>query len=114
MPQSFWFCARCYLLHQDGEECPNQNAGAEPDTRGLAPAILGRTSENAVRPDENNFAKEMRISARVIEEAGQMTPALRKHFKEEIAKYGWQSGTRWRNREVPFVVPAEFRRKKYI
>lgn len=113
----WYYCFRCVLLHADGEPCPKAEVGEDASEGGAssAPAILGRTREDYIRPDENDFAKEMRLSAKIMEEDGALDPATRDMFNKNIAAYKDMPGKRfWKDREIPFVVPQQFKKKKYF
>lgn len=113
-----WFyCWRCVMLHADGEPCPKAEVseGASEGGAPSAPALLGRTRDDQIRPDENDFAKEMRLSAKVMEESGGLDPATREMFRRNIAAYKDMPGKRfWKDREIPFVIPKQFRKTKYF
>jgi hypothetical protein len=111
----WYYCWRCVLLHAEGEPCPKAEAeeGASEGGAPSAPAILGKTNDNQVRPDENDFAKEMRLSARAMEEAGLLTPRDREIIKDQINRYKDGPGKRfWRDKEIPFRIPRDLKRRK--
>lgn len=58
-------------------------------------ALLRRTTDNDLRPDENNLAKEIKIAARATEQAGKMTPKKAFYYRKRINKahrdYGYDS-----------------------
>jgi len=113
----WYYCFRCVLLHAEGSLCPKAEVeeGASEGGASSAPAILGRTREDSIRPDENDFAKEMRLSARIMEEDGGLDPATRKMFERNIAAYKDMPGSRfWKDREIPFAIPRQFKKKKYF
>lgn len=101
------------MLHPDGQECPKVGEEGRAEDRPSPPAIMGKTKDDTIRPDENDFAKEMRLSAKIMEENGCLSPSDRRYFKDQIEQYKSMPGKRlWKDREIPFVIPKEFRRKR--
>lgn len=112
-----WFCLDgCRQWHPYGQECPKAGVeGPTSDVGSSAPAVMGKIREGQIRPDEDNFSKEMLVSARVMEEAGILTNSDKQYFKTQFEKYGGHKPSHIsKETAIPFVIPREFRRKKYF
>lgn len=73
-------------------------------------ALLHRTKDDFLRPDENNLAKEIKVAARATELAGKMTPKKARLYRHRIAKaqkeYGYDSRF-FRETELHLAFPHD-------
>lgn len=113
MAGRYWFCMVCREWHPHKQSCPKVLVGAA-DGRAGAPAILGRTSDATLRPDEQNIVKEMKLSVQAEEAAGKLTSKQKEYWGRHIDRLERKHGdgsTFLKHTEIPFGIPRDLQKR---
>lgn len=89
-----------------------------PEESSGVPILLRKTSGRDLRPDEDNPAKEMKLSLSQLEEAGQLKdPKKRAFWERELKrfekKYGKESRF-FKQNAIPFITPRQLERRTVV
>jgi hypothetical protein len=90
-----------------------ENGAGAYDPRPAVPAIGHRVTDDRLRPDEQNLAKEIRLAAREFEAAGKMSPRRARFYKKRIEKatrkYG-ENSRFFKETEIHLAKPRDLYR----